>query len=135
MSSTICDAYTLYICIYNTIEFSYLNIFHTLIYYFRIQARYGSTWGTTHGTIIGSCSSINFAANEVITAVDIGSAYITPFYGTTLTCYIKFYTNIATYGPYSGCSSYNTYNLTGGLAYLIGNCGQRIDGLKLAYYN
>ena len=64
--------------------------------------------------------------------MDVGAAF-NGFY--TIICYITFYTNIATYGPYRACNSYNTYNLSVGLAYLMGNCRDDLDGLKLAYYN
>ena len=68
--------------------------------------------------------------------MDIGAMYIGSYYNTIMICYIKFYTNIATYGPYNGCSSpSNTYSLGNGLAYLKGRCGQKIDSLQLVYYN
>ena len=64
--------------------------------------------------------------------MDIGAAF-NGYYMET--CYLKFYTNIATYGPYSACTGYNSYSLSVGLAYLMGNCGGELDGLQLAYYN
>ena len=51
------------------------------------------------------------------------------------TCYIRFYTNIKTYDPISACSTYNTYSLSLGLAYLLGNCGGKVNGLQMAYHH
>lgn len=109
-----------------------------MIYSFRIQVQYGSTWGSQHGGFSGSCKSITLFSNEVITRVDIGTAFSSQYHAL-LTCDITFYTNKATYGPYIGpqsvCTTHYTFNLVGGLAYLRGDCGDMLDGLRLAYYN
>ena len=90
--------------------------------------------GPAHGAcgFLSSAYQVSFATNETIIKIDVGAAFINQIMEI---CYMQFYTNIATYGPYKGCSVFNTYSLSLGLAYLMGNCGSDLDGLQLAYYN
>ena len=97
----------------------------------RIQAKYGSTLAPVRGGCAGEVVNVSFAANEVITKMDVGSAF-NGWY--TEVCYIKIYTNVGSYGPYKGCDNFTTYDLAGGLAYLSGKCGAELDNIALNYY-